>query len=98
MYRLIYTTLLESTLWDNRNVVVFFDVAFTSAKLLRDLYNKRGIHAVSPVNASKPDKGGGPNSWPHQTFKSSHTKFLNRGWDRVALSPLDGNGWMQVCC
>ena len=96
MYRLIYEVLLCDPLWDNANVVVYFDAAFTSVKLIRDLYNKRGISAVGPINAKRPDKGGGADSWPHHNFKPSDTKYLNRGWSRLAFQKLDRGGWMQV--
>ena len=94
MFRLIYSTLLHSSEWDHVNAVVFFDAAFTSVKLVRELHDNRGIYAVGPTNAGK---GKGPNSWPLQTFKYADTKYLQRGWDRVALSPLDRGGWLQVC-
>lgn len=96
MYRLIYETLLGDSLWDYTNTVVYFDAAFTSVKLVRDLHNNRGISAVGPINAKRPDKGGGRDSWPHHNFKSSDTKYLNRGWDRLAFQKLDRDGWMQV--
>ena len=64
-------------------------------RLGRDLYEKRGIYCVGPVNQSKPNKGGGPNSWPHQKFKKGDTAYLPRGWDRVAFTKLK-DGWMQV--
>ena len=98
MYRLIYDTLLGDELWDYTNAVVYFDAAFTSVKLVRDLYNNRGISAVGPINAKRPDKGGNADSWPHHNFKSSDTKYLNRGWDRLAFQKLDRDGWMQVTC
>ena len=94
MFRLIYSTLLCSNIWDYVNAIVFFDAAFTSVKLVRELHDERGIYAVGPINAGK---GSGPNSWPLQTFNNSDTKFLERGWDRVAVSPLDRGGWLQVC-
>ena len=96
MYRLIYYTLLVDKKWDFCNVVLFCDAAFTSFRLFRDLWVKRGISAVGPINASKPSKGGGPNSWPHQKFKSSDTKYLRRGWDRTAFTPMQRGGWLQA--
>ena len=65
--------------------------AFTSVKLFRQLA-KRGIGAVGPINAAKPDKGGNKNSWPHQKFKKTDTEYLSRGWDRTAYSELEGGG------
>ena len=62
MYRLIFETLLFESIWNFSNVILFCDAAFTSIKLFRDLYHKRGIHAVGPTNASKPKTGGGVNS------------------------------------
>lgn len=96
MYRLIYDVLLAEAIWDNNNVTMFCDAAFTSIPLFRDLYEKRGIHAVGPINASKPKKNGGANSWPHQTFKKTDTQFLSRGWDKVAFSKMKNGGVMQA--
>jgi len=96
MYRLIYDTLLFESIWDFSNITLFCDAAFTSIRLFRDLFNKRGINAVGPINASKPAKGGGPTSWPFQKFKSSDTKFLPRGWDRLAFTQLQRGGWLQA--
>ena len=48
------------------------------------------------MNASKPDKGGDGNSWPHQTFKKGDAEYLARGWDRVAYSKLENGGWIQA--
>ena len=96
MYRLIFETLLCEVLWNFANVILFCDAAFTSVKLFRDLHDKRGIFAVGPINASKPDKGGGPNSWPLQNFKTSDTKYLPRGWDRLAFTKLERGGWLQA--
>ena len=96
MYRLIFDTLLHESSWDFCNAVIFFDAAFTGFRLARDLFNKRGISFVGPINASKPEKGGGPNSWPHQKFKARDTNFLPRGWDRVAFNELESGGWLQV--
>lgn len=95
MYRLIFDTLLVGTIWNFANVVVFFDAAFTSIRLVRDLHDKRGIYSVGPINTSKPSKGGGPHTWPFQKFNNTATKYLSRGWDRVAFTKLDG-GWLQV--
>ena len=95
MYRLIYDTLLAESIWDHANATIFCDAAFTSIKLFKDLHNKRGINAVGPINASKPAKGAGPNSWPMQKFKKTDTNYLPRGWDRVAFTKLQRGGWMQ---
>lgn len=97
MYRLIYDVLLSGELWNFANVCIFFDAAFTTIKLVRDLHDKRGIYAAGPINTHKPDKGGGPHSWPFQKFKNNATKYLSRGWDRLAFSKLGrGDGWLQV--
>ena len=48
------------------------------------------------MNAVKPEKGGGPNSWPHQTFKTGDTEYLARGWDRTAFSKIEDGGWIQA--
>lgn len=95
MYRLIYETLLGDPMWNYINLVLFCDAAFTSTKLFRDLFEKRGISAVGPINASMPDKGGNANSWPHQKFKKQDTQYLPRGWLRLAYTKLK-EGWMQV--
>ena len=96
MYRLIFETLLFQAIWDFSNVILFCDAAFTSIALFRDLHDKRGISAVGPINASKPTKGGGPNSWPLQKFKKTDTRYLGRGWDRLAFTPLQNGGWLQA--
>ena len=97
MYRLIYHTLLSEDIWDHTNACIFFDSAFTTIKLVRDLHDKRGIYAVGPINTTKPAKGAGPNSWPFQKFNNNATKYLQRGWDRVAFSKLGrGGGYLQV--
>ena len=97
MFRLIYETLLMEELWDFSNAIIFFDAAFTSVKLMRNLHDNRGISAVGPVNAHKPVNGAGPNSWPFQKFKASDTKYLPRGWTRLAFSKLRrAGGWLQV--
>lgn len=96
MYRLIFETLLFDTMWDFCNATVFCDAAFTSIKLFRDLHDKRGINAVGPINAGKPAKGAGPDSWPLQNFKSSDTKYVPRGWDRIAFTKLQRGGWLQA--
>ena len=92
MYRLIFETLLFEIIWDFCNVTLFCDAAFTTIPLFRDLYEKRGINAVGPINAGKPKKGGGPSSWPLQNFKSSDTKYLPRGWDKLAFTKLEREG------
>ena len=94
MYRLINDVLMLE-IFDNRGCVLFCDAAFTSVKLFRQLA-KRGIGAVGPINASKPEKGGNQNSWPHQKFKKTDTEYLSRGWDRTAYTQLDSGGWMQA--
>ena len=96
MYRLIYETLLGDEMFDFTNAVIFFDSAFTSVKLVRDLYNNRGISAVGPINAKKSEKNAGADSWPLQKFTSKDTQYLPRGWDRLAFQKLDREGWMQV--
>ena len=96
MYRLIFETLMFESIWDNSGVTLFCDAAFTSIRLFRDLHNKRGINAVGPINACKPDKGGGPNSWPLQKFKTSDTKYLPRGWDLLAFNKMERDGWLQA--
>lgn len=96
MYRLIFETLLFDTIWDFANVTVFCDAAFTSIPLFRDLHDKRGISAVGPINATKPSKGGGVNSWPLQQFKQTDTRYLVRGWDQLAFTKLERGGWLQA--
>ena len=96
VYNLIYKTLLKDAKWDNRGCVMFCDAYFTSTKLFRDLWNNRGIGAVGPINASKPTKGGGATSWPIQNFKKSDSKYLPRGWDKAAFTPLQRGGYMQA--
>ena len=96
MYRLIYDTLLGDAIFDNTNSVVFFDAAFTSVKLAKDLYNNRGISCVGPINVNKPSSNAGPNSWPLQKFNNKDTQYLPRGWDRLCFQKLTGSGWMQV--
>ena len=94
MYTLIYDILVTSD-FDDVGCVLFCDAAFTSIKLFRALY-KRGIYAVGPINAKKPEKGAGGNNWPHQKFKPSDTEYLGRGWDKTAFSKIDGGGWIQA--
>ena len=96
VYRLIYSTLLWDHVWDNANVTVFCDAYFTSIPLFRDLWNNRGIAVVGPINAGKPSKGGGPNSWPIQKFKKSDSRYMARGWDKMAFTKLQRGGWMQA--
>ena len=62
MYKLIFETLLFDNIWNFCNAIVFCDAAFTSISLFRDLYEKRGIYVVGPINAGKPKCGGGPSS------------------------------------
>lgn len=94
MYTLINDMLL-TPIFDNAGCIVFCDAAFTSLKLFRQLHT-RGIYAVGPMNAKKPEKGGGKNSWPHQNFKTGDVEYLGRGWDRTAFSELDGGGYIQA--
>ena len=96
MHRLIYDTLLADNIWDNNNCVLFCDNAFTSIPLFRDLHDKRGIYAVGPINKSKPDKGGDKNSWPIQTFKQNDTRYLPRGWYRIAYQAMQRGGYLQA--
>lgn len=96
MYRLIFEILLDEELWDFCNCVMFCDAAFTSISLFRDLWNKRGIGAVGPINAKKPKTGGGPDSWPHQAFNKGDSNYLPRGWDKTSFSPLSSGGWLQA--
>ena len=96
MYRLIYDTLLGDAMFDNTNLVVFFDAAFTSVKLAKDLYNNRGIFCVGPINANKPSNNAGPGSWPHQKYTFKDTQYLPRGWDRIYFQKLMRSGWLQV--
>ena len=95
-YKLVYSTLLANAAWDHSGHVVYMDAAFTSCRLFRDLWQHRGIGAVGPVNAQKPKEGGGKNSWSHQKYEDKHCKYLPRGWDRCAFSPIDGGGWLQA--
>lgn len=96
VYNLIYNTLLADAKWDNRGCVMFCDANFTSTKLFRDLWNNRGIGAVGPINAYKPIKRGGPTSWTIQNFKKSDVRYLSRGWDKAAFTPLHRGGCMQA--
>ena len=96
MYRLIYNTLFDEDKWDNCNVTMFCDNAFTSIPLFRDLHDKRGIHAVGPCRKGKDAKNAGPHSWPHQKFKRNDAQYFHRGWDRVSYTKLSRGGWMQV--
>ena len=96
MYRLIFQTLFDEEIWDFCNVVLFCDAAFTSIALFRDLWDKRGIGAVGPINAKKPSKGGDSNSWPHQSFKQSDVNYLSRGWTKMSFSELATFGWIQA--
>ena len=96
MYRLIYNQLLDEDKWDHCNVTMFCDNAFTSIKLFKDLHDNRGISsAVGPIRASKPAKGAGPDSWPHQKFKPHHKAYFARGWDRISYQKLKRGAWMQ---
>ena len=74
---------------------MFCDTAFTSIKLFRKLH-QRGIAAVGPINAQKPNKGGNANSWPHQKYKKGDVEYLPRGWDRTAYSKMNNGGWIQA--
>ena len=94
MYRLIHDRLM-GPIFNHRGCILFCDAAFTTIRLFRHL-DKRGIGAVGPMNATKPEKGGNKNSWPHQKFKSTDTEYLGRGWDHTAYSKLDGGGWIQA--
>lgn len=94
MYTLI-NNLLLTYIFNNAGCIVFCDAAFTSLRLFRQLYS-RGIYAVGPINAKKPEKGGGKNSWPHQNFKKGDVEYLARGWDRTAFSKLDGGDYIQA--
>ena len=99
MYHLIHDVLV-TPIWDFCGTFFFADAAFVGLGLWRALY-KRGIRAVGPINASKPNKGGDANSWPHQKFKTSAKEYLARGWERCAYTKLDhvagGDvGWMQA--
>ena len=97
VYRLINDTLLADDVWNFRNVTVFCDAYFTSIKLFRHLWNERGIGAVGPINACKPKKNAGADSWPIQQFKPADAKYLPRGWDRTAFAKLErNNGCMQA--
>ena len=60
MYTLI-NDILVTPIFDNCGCIVFCDAAFTSIKLFRQLHT-RGIFAVGPMNANKPEKGGNGNS------------------------------------
>ena len=95
MYTLINDILLGDTIFDNVGCIVFCDAAFTSIKLFSQLCS-RGIFAVGPMNAKKPDKGGNSNSWPHQDFKNGDTEYLARGWDRTVFAELPCGGWIQA--
>ena len=55
----------------------------------------RGIGMIGPINAKRPTKNAGRDSWPHQTFTESDKKFLPRGWDRVAFQEMPSGRWMQ---
>ena len=56
MYYLIFEQLLDEDLWNFCNTIIFCDASFTSIALFRDLWDKRGIGAVGPINSSKPSK------------------------------------------
>ena len=88
--------LLDQPIWDFTNAILYCDAAFTGCRLFRHLWDKRGIGAVGPVNGSKPNTGGGANSWPIQNFKNADARYLHRGWHRLAFTPLQRGGWMQV--
>ena len=94
MYKLI-NDVLVTPIFDHCGCIIFCDAAFASIKLFRQLHT-RGIYAVGPMNAAKPEKGANGDSWPHQTFKKGDAEYLGRGWDRTAYSKLDGGGWIQA--
>ena len=96
MYHLIFDQLLDEDLWNFANVTMFCDAAFTSIALFRDLWDKRGIGAVVPINANKPEKGGSRDSWPHEKFKHGDANYLKRGWDKTSYSKMASGGWLQA--
>ena len=96
MYHLIYDQLLDEDIWDFCNATLFCDAAFTSIGLFRDLWDKRGIGAVGPINANKPSKGGNCNSWPHEKFEKGDAKYFERGWDKTSFAELASGGWLQA--
>ena len=51
---------------------------------------KRGIYAVGPCKAKRPDKKAGAASWPFQAYEKSDLQFLPRGWRRTCSQVLEG--------
>ena len=94
MYKLIHDTLV-TPIFNGVGCIMFCDAAFTSIRLFRSLH-RRGIYAVGPMNAVKPEVGADGNNWPHQSFKKGDTEYLARGWDRTAYSKLESGGWIQA--
>ena len=88
MYYLIFVVLMCSAAFDNRGCILFCDAAFTSLRLFEDLWVKRKIMAVGPINLGKGVKNNNANTWPFQAYKQSDGEYLWRGWDRVAYKKL----------
>lgn len=67
------------------------DSYFVMVKLFINLA-VRGIYAVGPSKAKRPEKLENANagSWPFQAYEKSDLQFLPRGWRRVASRGLDG--------
>lgn len=98
MYHLIFVVLLCSSDFDHRGCVLFCDAAFTSLKLFSDLFTKRGIRAVGPINLGKGVANNTADTWPFQPFTKQHGEYLWRGWDRVAYKKLTSTppGYLQA--
>ena len=56
----------------------------------------RGIGCIGPINAKRPAKNAGANSWHHQQFKQSDKRFLPRGWDRVTYQQMPSGRWLMA--
>ena len=99
MYYLIFYVLLRSAGFDNRGCILFCDAAFTSIKLFEDLWAKRKIMAVGPINLGKGVKNNTKNTWPFQMYKQNAAEYLWRGWDRVAFKMITSTspvGYLQA--
>ena len=94
MYKLIDDVLI-SPVFDRCGYILFCDAAFTSIRLFRQLYS-RGIFGVGQNNASKPEKGGNDNSWPHQSFKKGDTEYLARGTGQRTRRWREGGGYKRL--
>ena len=95
VYDLIHNELVGDAWFNDRGYIIFMDSFFVMIKLFVAL-RARGIFAVGPSKAKRPEKKANKDSWPFQSYEKSELQFLPRGWRRVCSQVLAVGGTLHA--